>query len=436
MIFVAFLVLYCYDLVQFKGVHMKESKTLEFKSEISNSFLKTVSAFANYSGGTIFFGIDDQGNKVQLSDLNQKCLDLENRINDSISPKPDFELSIDNGTIKLDVFQGKFTPYLYKGKAYRRSDTATIEVDHEELRSLVLSAEHLSFEQLFSDLQNLQFNALERKLREHLGVNKLSKDLLRTLGLLSQQGEYNNAAAIVADQNNFYGIDIARFGDSINEIMDRNTITNQSIFDQYDQAFEFFKRYYQYEVIEDSERKTKDLIPNNAFREVLANALVHRDWSINSHVRISMFKDRIEINSPGGLPRGINLDEYLNGSISCLRNPIIGNIFFRLHYIEMFGTGIRRTTSEYNKYILKPKFKITDHVISVTLPIISNKLPITPEEKIIYDLLKEKGKLSSSDLVSLSKFNKAKVIRLINHLLEEEFIKKEGNGRSTLYYVD
>ncbi len=77
---------------------MKENRTLEYKSEMTNSFLKTVSAFANFVTGTIVFGADDQGNTVGTEDPEKTCLDIENRINDSISPKPDFTLSVNRRT--------------------------------------------------------------------------------------------------------------------------------------------------------------------------------------------------------------------------------------------------------------------------------------------------------------------------------------------------
>ena len=95
-----------------------------------------------------------------------------------------------------------------------------------------------------------------------------------------------------------------------------------------------FRKYYQYEKIEGAERKCIDKIPEKAFREAIANALIHRMWDIPASIKVSMYADRIEISSPGGLPAGISEEEYLNGQISILRNPIIGNVFFRLKYIE------------------------------------------------------------------------------------------------------
>ena len=111
-------------------MHMRETKTLECKETVTNTFLKTVSAFSNYDGGTIFFGIDDDGNVKGLPDVRQACLDIENKINDSISPQPNYTLEIQNNdqTIKLTVKSGLQKPYLYRSKAYKRNDTATIVV--------------------------------------------------------------------------------------------------------------------------------------------------------------------------------------------------------------------------------------------------------------------------------------------------------------------
>ena len=158
-----------------------------------------------------------------------------------------------------------------------------------------------------------------------MGIEQLTKDILKTLELYSDQNGFNNAAALLADNNHFKGIDIIRFGDSIDEIM---------------------------------ERKSVDKIPEKAFREAVANALVHRMWDIPASIKISMYPDKIEISSPGGLPAGLSEDEYLNGQISLLRNPIIGNVFFRLKYIEKFGTGIMRINYAYKNILVKPEYRI------------------------------------------------------------------------------
>ncbi len=414
---------------------MKENKSLEFKLDITNTFLKTVSAFANFNDGEILFGVDDDGKYCGINNPEKACLDIENRINDSISPKPDFDLSIEDNIVRLYVHKGNYIPYMYKGKAYRRSDTASIEVDQFELRELVLDASNMYFEELSCGTKTLSFNILEQKMQKYMSIEILSNDVLKTLGFVAKDGNYNNAAAIFADENEFYGVDIARFGSSISEIMERETVTRVSVLKQYDKAVELYKRYYQYEEISEMERKSIEMIPEAAFREAIANALVHRNWAMNMHVRIAMFKDYIEITSPGGLPKGITKEEYIHGEISCLRNPIVGNVFFRLHYIEMFGTGVRRILESYKDATAKPEFNISDNVISVKLPVLSTNYEVTADERKIIDALKNGSQLASSELVKLTGFSKAKTIRLVNALMEKGYVNCKGKGRGTKYYV-
>ena len=161
---------------------MKENRNLEYKEEITNTFLKTVSAFSNYDGGMILFGVNDSGEAVGLDDVTQKCLDIENRINDSISPQPDYTLSvIESGkVIALSVKPGSNTPYMYKSKAYKRNDTATIEVDSHEMRRLILKGENKEYEELPSDNQNLDFNFLGRELKDKTGIETFNTDVLKT----------------------------------------------------------------------------------------------------------------------------------------------------------------------------------------------------------------------------------------------------------------
>ena len=414
---------------------MKETRTLEYKSDLTNSFLKTVSAFSNFGAGKILFGVADDGTIIGMEAPDQKCLDIENKINDTISPKPEYSLSINrlNNVITLEVKEGKYKPYLYKGKAYRRSDTASVEVDQIELKRLTLEGNNLYFESLASDDDNMAFSELEHKLIEKLGITALSDDTLRTLGLYTKDNKLNNAASLLSDANSFPGIDAARFGVSIDEILDRESFVNISVLAQYDKAIMVYRRYYQYEQIKGADRIVIEKIPEKAFREAIANALVHRTWDINANIRISMFDDRMEISSPGGLPSGISEDEYLNSSISTLRNPILGNVFFRLHYIEMFGTGIKRIIESYENCQIKPQFKIKDNSITVVLPTLSSTASVTSDGRKVLDLLNGGIRYSSSEIATKMNWSKDKTIRVMNVLVEAGYAVKYGIGRSTKY---
>ena len=164
---------------------MKEGRQLELKETITNTYLKTVSAYANYDGGVIVFGVRDSGEIVGLSDINRKCLDIENAINDSIKPQPDYCLEITNAgkTISLTVRPGNSKPYMYKSKAYKRNDTSTIEVDQFELKRLIMEGENIDYEELPSRDQNLTFSCLEQELIANAGIKKLTTDILKTLNL-------------------------------------------------------------------------------------------------------------------------------------------------------------------------------------------------------------------------------------------------------------
>lgn len=413
---------------------MKENKSLELKEKITNTFLKTVSAYANFGDGIIQFGITDQGVIVGIENAESACLDLENRINDSISPVPDYEMTIDSrtGVITLAVKEGHFKPYFYKSKAYKRNDTATIEVDRIELNRLIMEGENLPYDELVSRDSVFHFSVLEEKMKSRLGINAINSDILRTLGLLKPDGKYSNAGALLADENSFYGIDCARFGDSIDIILDRETFDRKSILKQYDEAVSLYRKYYQYDEINGSIRKTVEIIPEKAFREAIANALVHRTWDINSHIRIAMFKDRIEIFSPGGLPKGITSEEYLMGQVSVLRNPIIGSVFFRLNIIESFGTGIQRMNAAYAESKVKPIHEFSQNSIKVTLPVISMGTDLTDDEMMVYNSIGRTGK-ASSQIAKDSGFGKNKTLNLLRGLVEKGYITKTGSGRGTKY---
>ncbi len=420
-----------------------EKYNLEFKESISKTFLKTVSAYSNYNDGKIIFGINDDGNIIGIDNVKEDCMRIENMINDSIDPIPCFYIDVketdDKNTIVLTVEKGKDTPYYYNKRAYKRTDTSTIEVDRFELRRLALQGVNMAYEEMRASSQDLKFSILESKFKDKLGIEKLTVDILKTLNLIDKGGSYNIAAELLADENNinFSGIDIVRFGKNVNQILYRETIDKISILYQYDKSIEIFERYYQYEEIEGYKRIKKELIPREAFREALANAIVHRVWDINSYIQVVMFNDRIEINSPGGLPDGISKEEYLYRNISLLRNPIIAGVFYRLDLIEKFGTGIMRINEEYTDSIVKPSYDISDNYIRIILPVIDEEgANLSKDESVVLEIFNDEIELSRLELDDITKFNKAKSLRILNSLIDKNIIRKAGNGPGVTYRLN
>ena len=326
-------------------------------------------------------------------------------------------------------------PYLYKSKAYKRNDSATIEVDTLEFSRLVLEGKNISFEELPCKDQNLTFHFLEEQLEKSIQINSFTLDTLKTLNLYDNNNGYNNAAGLLADNNDFPGVDIIKFGENISVIQKRITFDHMSILEVYKKTLEVFRDYYRYEVIEGPERKNVEKIPEAAFREAIANALIHRVWDVNSHIRISMFDNHIDIVSPGGLPSGISEEEYLNGKISVLRNRNLANVFYRLGFVEKFVTGITRIKQLYESSFVKPRFEVSENAIKIELPVFEDISDLTDDEHLILKALSKTVLKSISEIVPSTPFGKSKVSSLLKILEKKGVILIQGKGRSTKYII-
>ena len=287
-------------------------------------------------------------------------------------------------------------------------------------------------EQICAD-QTLTFESLKKILMDTLNINEFSTDTLKTLQLMNSEGKINNAGALFADQNHYKGIDIVCFGDSIDEITNRITLEKISVLEQFHKALEVFRLYYEIEKIDSAERKKIELIPQKAFREAIANALVHRLWDTKSHIKVSMFHDKIDISSPGTLPAGLSESEYLKGKVSLLRNPIIANVFFRLKYIEQFGTGIQRINETYKDSILKPVYEIYENSISVILPCINADLKLNRSEAMMLELFRNGKILSRSQVEELTGLSKSQVNKILNTFIEKNILQRIGTAKNLKY---
>ncbi|GAA1474513.1 ATP-binding protein [Corynebacterium felinum] len=217
---------------------------------------------------------------------------------------------------------------------------------------------------------------------------------------------------------------MARFGSTINEIHGRYDLTGVSILKQFHEALNIFNHNYVYEKIEGTVRQTVETIPTEAFRESLANALVHRVWDVRAPIKVSMHPDKIVVTSPGGLPPGVSADDYVNGHFSLLRNPIVGMVFFRLGYIENFGTGIARIKHLYQASVVQPAFDIYDSAITITLPVFSDQHSLNENQAKVLATLDTITPRSRSEIATLAGISRAITIRALNELIEMGSAKK------------
>ncbi len=441
-----------------------ESKFIEYKQSYTKTLLKTVSAFSNYHDGYIVIGLNDAGELIGVEGQEETRLSIENAINDSIEPKPFYEFYSEayegKSLVILKVYKGDYTPYTFNQKAYKRMDTATVQVDKHAYEELILQGRNISFEELpcedqsLEELpcedQSLEFKLLESKLRHTLNIHELSDDLLITMGLKGS-GKYNNVAALFADENpiDSSGIQlIAYTDDSVLKIKDRHVLKHISVLKQYEDCIDFYRKHINIgEVIDGPYRKTIEEVPLVAYREAIANAIVHRDYSRKIAARIEVFSDRIEILSPGSLPIGLSEEEYYEGRISVSRNRVLADIFLRLKIIEKLATGVRRIKEYYRNSDRKPKFIVSENSILVILPKIRsakniagqadlNRLDrLTKKERQLYEAIKAQGTMRRVEIEKELGLKKTQTIEIINNLRNINLIAQIGNGRATKYIL-
>lgn len=421
-----------------------ENATLELKEKETRTFHKTISAFANYGDGKIIFGVKKDGTITGIEDPEEFRLQVENSINDTIDPRPKFELKtkVIEGKyiVELLVYKGINTPYTYHGAAYKRSDTSTVPVDSNELRLLSLKGVNFSYDQLPSTENDLSFNNLKKCLVDKTGIKRFTDDTLRTLGLINKD-HYTRAAQLISDENHLHqsATSIVRFGENISVFLDRIDINRKSLLMQYSEALNRFDKWYApYEKIVGFKRVQRDQIPREAYREGVVNALVHRRYDLNSAVQISMYNDRVEITSPGGLPPGITQVAYLYGQVSLIRNVTLAEVFHRIGLIEKFGTGILRIREEYSPFAANPKFDVTGDHIRVILPVID--YDAVKEDKdideLILDLLSHKSPLSRAELEEMTGYKRSWLHQTLKNMVDQGVIVVVGGGPHTKYKIN
>ena len=239
-----------------------------------------------------------------------------------------------------------------------------------------------------------------------------------------------------------YSINCAIFnGNNKLEFKDRKEFTG-SVLKQVNDTFEYLELYNKTKgkIIGLERIDTKDY-PEYALRESLLNAIIHRDYNITGSILISLFDDHFEITSLGGLVKGLSIEDLYNG-VSESRNPNLANIFYRLKYVESFGTGIGRIIESYKEYDKEPLILNSENVFKVILynvNYVKNEsikiLPtnLTQEEQII-EYLKKNNKINRIIVESLLDVSKTRANDILNNMINSNLLIQTGTGKNT-YYV-
>ncbi len=353
----------------------KESETVELKSVVVDDIKKEIIAFANCEGGKLYIGAQDDGTVIGLDDPDGVALQVSNMVRDAV--KPDltmflhYETLNENGKqiVAIDIQQGTERPYyiakngLRPEGVYVRQGYSSVPAANTEIRRMIKETDGDHFEDMRSLNQDLTFEAAKKQFtKKNLPLGEVQ---MKTLGIMTHDGVYTNLGLLLSDQC-VHTIKVAAFeGTTQSQFKDRREFSG-SLFQQMDEVYDYidfrnqihssFKKLY---------RIDQRDYPETAVREALLNLLIHREYSYRASSFVSLYADRIEFTSIGGLLSGVTLKDVMMG-ISVCRNVKLANIFYRLELIEAYGTGMRKIMESYSETGKKPEHALPTFRVTIS----------------------------------------------------------------------
>jgi len=424
---------------------LSESATIELKREYTTDINKAVIAFANTNGGILYIGVDNDGSVVGVPNADAEMLKTSNSIRDTI--KPDVTMFVDyqqefiNGktAIKVIVQKGTSCPYYIASKGIRpegvfvRQGVSTVPATETAILRMIRETDGEKYEDVRSLNQELTFSEAAKEFKTQKVSFGTSQQ--KTLGLINANGIYTNLALLLSDQC-VHSVKLAVFEGTTKAVFkDRREFTG-SLLRQLSDVYEFIDRYNRNRSeINGLYRIDKRDYPPETVREVLLNALVHRDYSFSDSTLISIFDDRIEFTSIGGLVRGITFDDMMLG-ISVARNRNLANVFYRLTLVEAYGVGIPNIMLSYEGCAAKPRIEVSDNAFKITLPNVNEITPkafLSKNEIVVMALLKDKEFIIRKDVESALSISQTMAGRILKGLLDKGEIRSVGGGKNTRY---
>ncbi len=423
-----------------------ETENIEFKERFTDELYKEVVAFANTDGGTVYIGIDNKGNVVPLDNVDDVYTRITNGIRDAISPDVTMFIKYtlrENNTISIKVNEGSLKPYYLKSKGLKpngvfvRQGTSSVSASVEQIRTMIKQSDGDNFESMRSMEQELTFDSANKAFNRY--NIEFSPNKYRALGLTVNSEElYSNLALIISDQC-AHTTKVAVFADDSNTKFRDSKEFGGSVFEQLDSTFTYLtlcnKKTATFKGLE---RIEKVDYPEEALREALLNALVHRDYSFSGSIIINVNEKEIEFISLGGLLPGLSPDDIRSG-ISQPRNKNLADIFHRLHLIESYGTGIRKIYHLYEKCPEKPRIEVTSNTFKIILPnmnravIYDDEKEITAQMQKILDYIGEYGQITEQGIQALLEIKKTRAFNLAKQMCAGGLIQAVGRGANKKY---
>ena len=427
-----------------------ESETVELKQELTKNIKKEIVAFANSKGGTIYIGITDTGEILGLKDIKSDIESLSGMIREGIignlTTYTNIEIKEINkkDVIELHITSAPEKPYYLADKGlkssgvYIRHGSSTIQATDEIIRKMLIESSKKSFEEEISNVQELTFDYANEIFKKR--NIEFSNEKFKSLKMITDN-KFNNLALLLSDQNP-YTVKCAIF-DGTNKTLfkDRKELSGSYLKIVEDAFYYMNLSNHINSTFNGLQRIDKKDYPDFSIREALLNAIIHRDYYFNGSILLSIFDDRIEINSTGGLISTLSLNDVYNG-VSESRNPNFAEIFHRLNYVENYGTGIGRIINEYKDSKLKPIIELSENVFKITLPnlnyIEGNKAELNnmTQEEIITKYVIEKTKITRLEVEKLLDIGNTRSKQIINKLLDNNILIKKGTGKNTYYVLN
>lgn len=425
-------------------MELYESEIVELKEIYTSDLKKEIVAFANTNGGTVYIGVKNSGEIIGLDDADFVMQQISNSLRDSIRPDISMFTNIEllqEGNIffiKLNVSRGTKKPYYLSDKGlkptgvYVRSGTTSVPASEDAIRMMIKMTDGDSFEANRSLVQELTFNRLNEELKKR-GL-EFTEVQMKNLGILSSDYIYTNMGLLVSDQCK-HSIKFAIFqGTDKLVFKDRKELTG-SLFAQLTDAYKTIDFYNGTKAtFHDLLRTDERDYPEDAVREALLNAIIHRDYSFSGSTFINLYSNSLEIISLGGLVSGLSLEAAMLG-VSQPRNEKLAGLFYSMKLIEAYGTGISKIISCYKGLPVQPKFENVEGAFRVVLPNIHAQELSAENEKYlpILGLFESKKEITRSDVENALGIGTTYAINMLKEMQEKEFITKVGSGRQTRY---
>ena len=444
-----------------------ENQVIEWKESWQDKYLEWICGYANAQGGTLYIGINDDGDVLGLDPKTIKKLleDIPNKITAAFGITCDVNQKTKNKKkyIQIVVKKSKLPMNLH-GRYYYRTGSVKKEITGFELTEFIIKSTGTSFDAMISDIERekLTFDSLSRKYR--VATNNdldLDNDLV-SFKLMQEDGQMTNAGILFADQWNVHhsrvfctrwnGLEKAN---SAQDALDDAEYTG-SLIDLFDNSMAFIKKNSHYGWRKDKNKRIElPDYPERALEEGLVNALIHRSYlQTGVHSQVDIYDDRLVITNPGGMYDGSEVQKLdLRHVPSKLRNPILADVFGRLRLMERRGSGFKKILDAYKseeRYTgeLKPEFYTDGYNFFLTLWNLNyayNKAQIKAQIKAqngaltdreyLLLVLRENSSITQAELAAMMNKSRRSVQMLMKQLMDEGVIDRVGSKRSGTWIV-